>query len=317
MITSSSHWSVCANYKMENKYTTYNEILGLVQSITKNSKERKDLQPACRMSISMTTWQWKRENTEEDCQDANNEKPKVLKYWMSTESHFSTAYYALWPKTHLSKDTASTYLIHQIEKRSRGLSPSVPSYSSSPDIFSESGWHSSNSALLLHTSSGCSELCRDSSTLQQSQAFREGQTEKLKDWWKEAGDCVFRVAAAGFGGILNWNGFWQQLFCLYQLIPFLQDIPKVVHSMDIGRVQPKIGRKSELMTQHSYCIQQEVSAEWFDLPDCLSVISNSSSGVSPVSQILTNIIMDLRNQSPVQNPCEHRCTISISDAHCK
>lgn len=219
------------------------------------------------MSISKTTWQYKRENTEEDCQDANDEKRKKSKSCVGPLKPISRLLIVTTntPVHRLSvvttDNTASTYLTENTpnKNRSHGLSPSVPSCSSSPGIFSESGWHSSNSALLLQTSSGCSELYPDSSTLQQSQAFREGPTEKLrlKEWWKEAGKCVFGVAAAGLGGILNWNGFWQQLFCLYQLISFLQDIPKVVHSMDVGRVQPKIGRKSELMTQHSYCIQQE------------------------------------------------------------
>lgn len=45
MITRSSHWSVCANDKMENKYTTYNEIPSLVQFILKNSNEKTHNMP--------------------------------------------------------------------------------------------------------------------------------------------------------------------------------------------------------------------------------------------------------------------------------
>lgn len=49
------------------------------------------------------------------------------------------------------------------------------------------------------------------------------------------------------------------------------------------------------------------------LPDSLSVISNSSRDVATVSQILTNIIMHLRNQPSIQEPCER----TICDACCK
>lgn len=55
------------------------------------------------------------------------------------------------------------------------------------------------------------------------------------------------------GDLLNSNGFCQQLFCLYQLISFFQNVPKVVHSMDVGRVQPKQSRKSCLRPHSVYC----------------------------------------------------------------
>lgn len=34
--------------------------------------------------------------------------------------------------------------------------------------------------------------------------------------------------------LLNGNGFGQQLLCLHQLIPLLQDVPQVVHGVDVG-----------------------------------------------------------------------------------
>lgn len=54
--------------------------------------------------------------------------------------------------------------------------------------------------------------------------------------------------------LLNSNSCCQQQFCLYQLISFFHNIPKVVHSMDVGRVQPKQSRESEFMAQHTYCL---------------------------------------------------------------
>lgn len=64
-----------------------------------------------------------------------------------------------------------------------GVSPSVPSCSSSLGIFSGSGLRSSSCALLPQTSAGCSELYPDSSMLQQSQACTDlikTQNEKKK-----------------------------------------------------------------------------------------------------------------------------------------
>lgn len=139
------------------------------------------------------------------------EVKEVLKFCRSTETHFWTDYYNLWLQTTVqgisivtTNNTASTYLTESTPNKSlsRGLSPSAPSYSSNPGIFSENGWHSSNSALLLHTSSGCSELYPDSSTPRQSQAFREGQTEKLwlKDEWKEANEWEWLLE--------GWVAYW-------------------------------------------------------------------------------------------------------------
>lgn len=45
-----------------------------------------------------------------------------------------------------------------------------------------------------------------------------------------------------------------------------------------------------------YCLKQR-GGLLGDKPDCLSVISDGSGGVPFVSQVLTYIIMDLRNQS--------------------
>lgn len=52
----------------ENKFTTYNDLPCLVQSIIKNYKEQS--QPACRMYIRLC------ENTDKDHQDASDEKLK-------------------------------------------------------------------------------------------------------------------------------------------------------------------------------------------------------------------------------------------------
>ena len=48
------------------------------------------------------------------------------------------------------------------------------------------------------------------------------------------------------GDILNRNSFRQELLCLDQFISLLEDIPQVVHGMDIGRMQPENPRKLQL-----------------------------------------------------------------------
>lgn len=60
---------------------------------------------------------------------------------------------------------------------------------------------------------------------------------------------------------------------------------------------------SQLANSWLYCL-------WGDIPDCFSVISDSSCSVPSVSQVLTYIIMDLWNQH-IRHQCDVNCLAAI------